>query len=573
MSAKARMYPDPLPDYIRRDPVRRAECKVYDALAEQLSADYTVFYSRPWLGLAPDGREIDGEIDFVVANPETGFLSIEVKGGGISRDARTEQWTSRGQQAIVHKIKNPVNQARSGKYKLLEKLNASTQWKPRFVRARHGVIFPDSAASSSDLGADMPLKIFAFNEDMRRLALWVEQRMKDPPEAGSNAEQALGPDGIRALEFMLARSFTLRVPLGAALSSDDQKIVLLTDEQYHILEAFSGWKRAAIAGGAGTGKTLLAAEKARRLAREGLKTLLLCYNRPLATFLKQGLEEAPKPDVYSFHEFCGVMAAAARIQVPDTKDLRLLYGKVLPEALFRALEVRSDLRYDAIIVDEGQDFPAEWWSPIELCMRSESDGILYVFYDDNQRVYPSSGRYVSSLPQAPIALSRNIRNAKPIFDLSRPLYNGPRYLSAGPDGTPVEYVQIGSSGALPERLGEIVGRLCVTEKIPPEHVAILSGHDRAESAVGKISRIGRFDTVPADAPRAGALVVDTVRRFKGLDRTVVLLVELDGILDSPELLYVAMTRARLKLVIVGTAHELAVLREMLPDVLTTGNGS
>src|SRR6185369_5475753 len=99
---------------------------------------------------------------------------------------------------------------------------------------------------------------------------------------GAQAEHALGSDGIRALEFILARSFTLRVPLGAVLSGDDQKIMLLTDEQYHILETFGQWKRLAIAGGAGTGKTLLAAEKARRLSNEGRTTLILCYNRPLA---------------------------------------------------------------------------------------------------------------------------------------------------------------------------------------------------------------------------------------------------------------------------------------------------
>lgn len=499
----------------------------------------------------------------MVAHPQSGLLAVEVKGGGVSRDARTEEWTSRGQHAIVHRIKNPVGQARSGKYQLLKKLAVSDQWKPRFIRARHGVILPDSAGSSSDLGADMPLKIFAFNEDMPRLALWVDQRLKAPPETDSHTEQALGSDGVRALEFILARSFSLRVPLCAVLSGDDQQIFLLTDEQYHILEAFQEWKRVAIAGGAGTGKTLLAAEKARRLASEGLDTLLLCYNRPLATFLKQGSAELPKLHVYSFHEFCGVMAAAARVAVPSSGDQQLLYRKLLPEALVRALELRPDQRFDAIIIDEGQDFPAEWWPSIELCMRNENDGILYVFYDDNQRVYPPSGRFVSTLPQAPVTLSRNIRNSKPIFDVSRSLYAGSRYLSAGPEGTPVEYEQIGSSEALRERLGEIVGRLCVTEKIPPERIAILSGADRAGSLIGGSARIGRFDSVPADAPRAGALVVDTVRRFKGLERTVVLLVELGGILDSPELLYVALTRARLKLVVIGTASELGLLRSRL----------
>jgi DNA helicase IV len=354
--------------------------------------------------------------------------------------------------------------------------------------------------------------------------------------------------------------------LGAALSNDDQKIVLLTGEQYHILEAFREWKRVAVAGGAGTGKTLLAAEEARRRSREGLNTLLLCYNRPLAGFLKQCFKESPKPNVHSFHEFCGMMAAAAKITLPEIADQRLLYTKLLPDVLVKALEIRPDLRYDAIIVDEAQDFLADWWPPIELCMRSESEGILYVFYDANQRVYPTSGQFVTALPQSPVMLSRNIRNAKPIFDLSRQLYTGSRYLSAGPEGTPVEYEEIASSANLRERLGQVVGRICVTEKIPPEDVAILSGMDRAASMVAGLPRVGRFDTVSAEDPRAGALTVDTIRRFKGLERPVVLLVEVSDILDVPELLYVAVTRARLKLLMIGTGRELGDLRNLLQEL-------
>lgn len=554
------MFPDPLPEYIRRDPLRSAECRVYDALADQLSSDYTVFYSRPWLGLAPDGREIDGEVDFVVAGPNTGFLAIEVKGGGISRDARTEQWTSRDRFGINHNIKNPVGQARSGKHELLRKLNASDQWQSRYVLARHGVIFPDSAGTTFDLGADMPLRIFAFGEDMRNLRGWVEQRLASPPDPGSHAEGHLGSDGMRALEFILARSFSLRIPLESSLSADDRKIGVLTDEQFHILEAFSDWKRMAVAGGAGTGKTLLAAEKARRLAAEGQKTLLLCFNRPLSEFLKRLLSSPPGPDVYSFHEFCGSMAAAAQIAVPEAGDRRLFYDRSLPEALVRALEVRPELRYEAIIVDEGQDFMGDWWPAIELCMRDEAGGTLYVFYDPNQRVYTSSNRFVSALPRSPIVLSRNVRNARPIFELSRHLYSGPRYVPAGPDGAPVEFEQIAGAELLRERLGELLGRLCVTERIPPEDVAILSGSGQSGSRVTGLPRIGRFDTTQADAPQGGAVVVDTVRRFKGLERKVVLLVELGDILESAELLYVAMTRARLKLVVVGTPRELERLR-------------
>ncbi|MFN9999582.1 MAG: ATP-binding domain-containing protein [bacterium] len=86
--------------------------------------------------------------------------------------------------------------------------------------------------------------------------------------------------------------------------------------------------------------------------------------------------------------------------------------------------------------------------------------------------------------------------------------------------------------------------------------------------IGGLSKVGRFDAVAADISRPGAVIIDTVRRFKGLERTVVILVELAGIVNSQELLYVAMTRARLKLIIISTPSELALLRDQLPIVAT-----
>jgi hypothetical protein len=82
----SRVYPKEMPSWVRQDPLRSAECKVYSALKTQLDEPYVLFYSRPWLGLTSDGREIDGEADFVIVHPEFGILSIEVKGGEIHYD-------------------------------------------------------------------------------------------------------------------------------------------------------------------------------------------------------------------------------------------------------------------------------------------------------------------------------------------------------------------------------------------------------------------------------------------------------------------------------------------------------
>ena len=79
-------------------------------LQEVLEDPFVVFYSRPWLGEKPDGEEIDGECDFVVAHPDLGFLALEVKGGAVAYDPEMDRWTSRDRFGFLHYIKNPVGQ-------------------------------------------------------------------------------------------------------------------------------------------------------------------------------------------------------------------------------------------------------------------------------------------------------------------------------------------------------------------------------------------------------------------------------------------------------------------------------
>src|SRR5690606_11375720 len=149
------MWPAELPPAIRSHPLRQAEVKVFDRLRAQLDASWTVFYSRPWLGLTPSGEERDGEADFIVAHPTAGVLTIEVKGGAISYDPATEIWRSTDRSQIPWKIKDPVGQARSAKYELLKKLAGRRDWpSDRHIRIRHGVVFPDAQSPPGNLGAD-----------------------------------------------------------------------------------------------------------------------------------------------------------------------------------------------------------------------------------------------------------------------------------------------------------------------------------------------------------------------------------------------------------------------------------
>ena len=188
------------------------------------------------------------------------------------------------------------------------------------------------------------------------------------------------------------------MPLISKDISDEEAVrVTLTQQQARLLRALGSRRRALICGGAGTGKTLLALERARELAAQGLKTLLVCYNRPLADYLKAAVQGADNLHAMTFHQLCEWRISVARTETgkdflvdamaayPTSDRFKLQ----LPFAFALAVEA-TEFRYDAIIVDEAQDFEAEFWLGLDTLLANETEIWLYVFYDHNQAIYANS---------------------------------------------------------------------------------------------------------------------------------------------------------------------------------------
>ena len=166
----AKVFPERFPAALENDPKRRAEKVTYGSLSK-LDAKHVVFYSVPWHKTERYRHPKDGEADFIVAHPDKGILVLEVKGGEIGYDAAQDQWRSISGGGQVHKIKDPVKQAHDSKHTLLAKLKESTAWEVRWITVRHGVILPSTAPEARDFRPNMPLKLFAFDEDMDALGL------------------------------------------------------------------------------------------------------------------------------------------------------------------------------------------------------------------------------------------------------------------------------------------------------------------------------------------------------------------------------------------------------------------
>lgn len=550
------MWPRRLPADVEKNVLRHAECEVYRRLQSELDDTFTVFYSRPWLGIKPDGEEIDGECDFVIAHPDLGFLAIEVKGGGISYDPRMDTWTSKNRWGIRFRIKNPVAQARGSKYRILEKLQLCPGWQMRRVRARHAVIFPDSERPDKDLGADMPLHLFCFRDDFRAdLHGWVIRRFGDPPDAHGK-EQPLGREGVLILEDLLARPFQLHVPLGSMLEQDDQELQILTTQQFQLLRAIQDLDRVAISGGAGTGKTVLALEEARRCTVKGLRTLYTCFNSPLAEEVKRRTVSIPGLDVSAFHELCLGFIKKAKIPVPENLPDAVLCRDIYPELFFKALCDQEFEPYNAIIVDEGQDFYSSWWPALECLFADQGVRLLRVFYDSNQKVYDNLLKLPANLGLNPIRLTCNMRNTQNIHRASQRYYEGHIVEALGPEGTSVEWVSCNTESAVLQHAAEKVGRLTALEKVAARDIAVIFSDDLAIQKSGFLRGIAGIPATRCGRPVDSAVVVDTVHRFKGLESRVVILLLDREIVLSTEMLYVAYTRARTLLIVIGLEKDL-----------------
>jgi hypothetical protein len=430
----------------------------------------------------------------------------------------------------------------------------------RKVSNGHAVSFPDLNRPEGDLGPDAPLEITTFRGDLPHLgsriestfAYWSGQDHKRP---------VLGEDGAEIARQVFARSFVLTMPLAPRIEADAREMIRLTEPQYWVLDNLSRNRRMLVSGRAGTGKSLLALEKATRLASaDGCRTLLTCFNTLLADFLRKSAGPRPNLMVMSFHELCFEWAKRAGFELPDPERQDLsteFYRRRLPAVFVDALAVIPD-RFDAIVVDEGQDFCADDRAAIELTLADRDESVLYVFQDEAQAVYRDSSPWPET-GMATYVLSDNIRNTKAIHATLGRLAIAVGTRAFGPTGSAPEFIPARDAHAQARELSRILHRLIRVDGVPAEAIAILTSTRRNIPEIAPGDRIGAFEITHDHEPRHNRVLVESVTRFKGLERDVIVLVRLDPVeyCDFETLLYVGASRARSHLVVIAEADTLA----------------
>jgi hypothetical protein len=567
----ARMIPELTQDQLKGLP-SRAEARFYEECRRQLPADVLVIYSANWIYRDGRGRLLEGEADFTIAVPRSGVFAVEVKGGGVTFEAGTGRWSSVDRNNRTHVIKDPFRQASNERHAIKDQLLGHPTWR-RWRGTRltlgHAVMLPDIHDARPLLGPDRQRDFIGIDADMTALAPWLTRLQAFWWRAD---EDALGASGVQLVEDILCSSIEVRPALRSVLDDAEQTRLRLTTNQAKILRIIGAHRRAVISGGAGTGKTLIAVEKARQLAEAAQDVLLLCYNRPLADALAAGVADQSRITVLTFHQLCERRIVAAR--AVTGKDLlksaqdaypgngnKHLFDVQMPYALALSNEI-LDEKYDALVVDEAQDFSDDYWFAVEELLRDSENGPLYIFIDENQALY----RKHANLPvkYEPYHLTANCRNTAPIHRAGYAYYTGAAVDEPDLPGQDVHRVTVeGDTGQADAIVGAV--RDLLANGLRPKDITVLLAK-RPKATLHALLRAHRLPagiawSVEEPGP-PNSVFVETVGRFKGLEAPAVILWLGDETVaaENWEVVYVGTTRAKSILYIVGSARALSALK-------------
>lgn len=495
-------------------PITTSEQRVFEALAAS-GLRGTALHS---LNLPTHEYKLTSELDFVLVLDEL-VLVVEVKGAQIS--CNNGLWTYSDRSGHHRQDREgPFKQVTSGMYALRDRL-----------RKQVGVAIDDIAFGSLVVTPDVDLALSSFEWDdetycgrgrFRRdfigavnqaVAYWRgSQREKLPIDRHlhSNLLQQLRP------------SFDRSPLLDARASTLDVTFVRLTDEQFTRLDLISEAPRVLCNGGAGTGKTFLAAEVARRQALLGRSVLFTCRSEILAAFVR------------------GLLAGA---------DV----------AVRAASEPPTNQQFDAVLIDEAQDLMNfDSLDSLEATIAGGwSDGRWVMFMDQNRQadLYGDFDRealqYIQSFAPVPATLQTNCRNTREIAFQTRALTGADTGVAAAGSGPQVEMLTVDDQSAETSAL-EAHLRVLRDHEVPVGAVTIVSlrGDWETSAARGlRVARKGKLRLLKKDSVAGWPgddLTWASAVDIKGLENRFVCVIDIDSLDSESEinLLYVALSRPR-----------------------------
>ena len=530
------------------DPVS-LEDVMFDAL-EKLSDDYYVIHSFRVVTIN-EGKIAESETDFVVFNRHKGILCLEAKAGHVKY--LNGEWLYGSGKKMSHD--GPYNQASHAKWRIKDIIvNGPYNNLIGKCKLLHAVWFPSVEKSelyTTIIPPEADREITLVKEDLEDPSKTIE-KIFDIQLANGVTTNLSEKDADIIIRKVLCPSFDL-IP-SASIENDLKKQVFhrVLSEQKCVLNFLVEQRSAVIQGTAGTGKTLIALEKARRHAEQCEKVLFLCYNKLLKDYIAENNASA-YIDYYTIDGFACKMCNSS---VPNYQQLKRVlenwYGN-------------PGFPYQHIIIDEGQDFgqynieESDIIRLLEMIImdNDEGQGSFYVFYDAMQLVQGEGIPNYISEADCKLTLYKNCRNTRKIATTAvKPIgKKRPKLIDSCIDGTTPQMFFC-EGVATQQRVLKCIDNY---EHQGLRDIVVLTCKTEASSSIRSIAQSGKINR---------KYLFSTCRKFKGLEADAIIIVDIDKSVlttEATKIFYVGASRARFHLTLISEIEEeecLQVLEQM-----------
>lgn len=534
-----------IPDMPREFDPKSQEGIMFEEL-NNLPESYYVFHSFSIVTVV--GSLIkESETDFVIFHPQKGILCLEAKAGQVDY---VDGYWKYGSGKKMHKD-GPYNQASSNKWKLKDYMEKhGLQYELEHCKMLHAVWFPDvplSKFQGKQLPSEADLNITLTSDSFGKIEEDIEKifSIEIPAKIETNLSDK---DSKRILERVLAPHFNLISLQEVEIERTKNVFKRMLKEQVALLNYLEEQNNAIINGLAGTGKTVMAVEKARLHSERNEEVLFLCYN----AFLKEHLKDTYAYPHVHYYTIDGLACKLCETKKPDYKLLKEKLEEMFYEGSFP---------YQHIIIDEGQDFgkiETEEEELIGLLKANAIDddkrnGTFYLFYDKNQMIQSRAlPKYIEDA-DCKLTLYRNCRNTENIALTSLRLLGSDKSPKLFKDAVLGDLPEIGFALNADETVSILNQEIDKYLDAGYTSITILTCKTEEDSIIADYCTDSKYNY------KRGYIKFTTCRKFKGLESDVIIVVDIDSNAfdgdQGEQLMYVGSSRARYKLTCIANLSE------------------
>jgi hypothetical protein len=380
----AKMFPTQFPDPANK--MRNAEKAFFEACSSQLDDDWTILYDVKYFGQRSQGAE-RGDIDFLMMHGELGIFCVEVKGGRRIYLQDGEWFTIPHGMTESKKIRDPFVQVADSKSVLWSEIRTELPSLVLSGSLGHFVCFP-GAELEKDISLTGRRNLVCDKNDIKNLQVTLRRI------ANSFGKRTpLSQSEITLIRKVILRDFEILSLSRSNLNEAKEFLEHLTDQQVVAFKMLRNFKELVVTGGAGTGKTVLAFDRACELALQGKRTLFLCHSTALAERLRSLIDLKVVSNLYVFstREFFAEMTGGAysALFIFEPRGIKQIDDKVAYyEARFETYFFDSMLEknffIDALVIDEAQVVALNLCQLMANFMPGVGERFVYIFGDPRQ---------------------------------------------------------------------------------------------------------------------------------------------------------------------------------------------